>query len=99
MSDMEQFEKFLEKMEDKRNLNLRELLNAIIPIQSDRERLIRMEETMKNTMLLMNSMRTEDLLKIGDSNTKAIAAHRRIDSVSKASIIGNMITIGGMILT
>ena len=99
MMSEEQFFRMMQKLEDSRSQNLREVLAAVMPAREDRDRLIRMEGQLNAQLALTSSMRTEDLAKISEADTKAAAAHRRIDGMSKWINSGAVITVGGMILT
>lgn len=90
---------FFEKLEEKRNANISSLLSALLPSQGDRERLIKIEAKVEMGLLLQNTTRTEDLKKIADADTRAAAAHRRIDGVARWAVVSNLVTVGGMILT
>lgn len=95
----EDFERMIEKLEEKRNANLTALITALLPTQGDRERLIKIEAKVETALLLANTTRTEDLKKISDADTRAVAAHRRIDGVLRWVIGSSLITVGGMLLT
>lgn len=99
MMSEEQFFRMMQKLEESRSQNLREVLAAVMPAREDRDRLIRMEGQLAASFTLTSSMRTEDLAKISDAETKAVAAHRRIDAMSKWINGGVMVTVGGMLLT
>ncbi len=90
-----QFEKLLER-QDKRYMDF---LQAVLPSREDRDRLIKIETTQQNTMLLMSTTRSEDLLKIGAADTKATKAHTRIDSVARWAIVSYITTFGGVLLS
>ncbi|HYE22175.1 MAG TPA: hypothetical protein VD998_01145 [Verrucomicrobiae bacterium] len=95
----DQFETMMERLEDRRSNNLREILAAILPSRDDRDRLIRIEGELRALTNLMGTTRTEDLNKIELANKKADAAHRRIDSQFLWSVGTIIVTVGGMLLT
>lgn len=97
--DAEQFENMLERQEERRNQNLKEILTALLPTMQDHERLIKIEAKVETVILLANSNRTADLEKISLADKKADAAHRRVDTSLKWVMGTMLITIGGMLLT
>lgn len=99
MMSEEQFFRMMQKLEDSRSQNLREVLSAVMPAREDRDRLIRMEGQLNAQLTLTTSMRTEDLAKISEADTKAAAAHRRIDAMGRWINGGVLVTVSGMILT
>lgn len=95
----DQFEKMLERMEDKRTENLKSVIFSIIPLREDRDRLIKIEGQIELSTKLMSMMRAEDLIKIEVADKKAAAAHKRLDAQFTFILSTVVITIGGMILT
>ena len=95
----EQFEKMLEKLEDRRSDNLRAVLESVLPAREDRERLIKIEGQLELSTKLMSVTRAEDLVKIENTKKTADAAHRRLDSQFIFLVSTVIITVGGMILT
>lgn len=95
----DQFEKMIDRMEDRRTENLKAVIQAILPAREDRDRLIRMEGQIELATKLMSMTRAEDLVKIENADNKAAAAHRRLDSQFKWTVGTVIITVGGMILT
>lgn len=95
----DQFEKMLERMEDRRSENLRAILQAILPAREDRDRLIKIEGQLELSTRLMTMTRAEDLAKIDNADKKAAAAHRRIDAHFIWSAATVIVTVGGMVLT
>jgi len=95
----DQFEKMMERLEDRRSKNLSDILNAILPAREDRERLIKIEAKIESSIGLMSAIRSEDLAKITQADAKASAAHRRLDAHFYWSVGTIVVTVGGMILT
>lgn len=95
----EQFEQMMDRMENNRNNNLRQILQAFMPAQEDRERLIKIEAKVETVILLGNANRNSDLEKITSADRKAEAAHKRVDGTLRWTIGSSLITVGGMILT
>ena len=93
MLNEEQFKEFMGALENRRNENLKEVLAIVVPVQRDREMLIRMDETQKNMMLIMQNNRSEDLLKVGRVESVAGKAHERVDVLERT--IGRILAAGG----
>ena len=95
----EQFEGMLDRQEERRTQNLREILSALVPSVQDRERLIKIEGKIETAILLGQANRASDLEKIKTAEAKADAAHRRADGILRWVITSVLATVGGMLLT
>lgn len=99
MLSEEQLFRMIQKLEESRTNNLREVIAALLPARQDRDMLITIKANQESQMSLLTSMRNEDLKKIAESDIKAAAAHRRIDGMSRWINGSVIVTVGGMILT
>lgn len=99
MLSEDQFFKMMKALEESRSNNLREVIGALLPAREDRDMLITIKANQESQIRLLSSMRSEDLEKIAKADSKAAAAHTRVDAIGKWVFGAIIFSVGGIILT